>query len=541
MNADRRYPLILLVACLVLFTFQLGNRDLWAPDEPRYTGVARAILESGDWLVLRDNGQVYTDKPPLFFWVLAWTARLGSGMSAFTARIPSSLLALLSVLSLYRLGRDLFGPRVGLLGGFVLATSQRFFLEARWVHIDMLLCFLSLVTMDALYRTLQEEKEWCWVVVYTAIGLGCLAKGPVALAIPAAVLMLYLASTRQLSLLRKTRWVWGIPAALSPMVIWLLASARRAGFDPREVVRAQVLQRFQEGMHHPRPFYYYLYSLPLEFLPWTPFLAGAVAMTFPAPGRRDRRPLLFLYSWVLGVFALFTLSAEKRPSYLLPLFPALALLVGLLWEAYLVRWSVKSVRKWIEVPLLVYAVICLCAAVLLPSWAVHFPGLAARSVPLSIFYLLVCSVAVIQIRTRRRGAALLSLLSGLLLGYLWIIGFLFPWLNGYKSARPFCERVAARIGAAPLGIYGDYQPAYAFYTHRRLDVLRRPEDLAGFLAVPQGAYCLVERHDLASLNSRVSLRVLDQAAVGHRTYLLTSAGSGNSDRGTQKPPEEATP
>lgn len=537
MKRDRRYQLLLLVAALILFTFSLGQRDFWDPDEPRYAGVARAMVESGDWLHLTDNGRPYTDKPPLYFWVLAALGHTGGGINEVTARIPSSLFALLTVLLTYRLGRDLFGPRSGLFAGLVLATSQRFFLEAHWVHIDMLVCLLVLSAMDAAYRALEKGENWRWVTFYVVSALGVLAKGPVALAIPAAGLFTYLASFGELSRLRETRWVWGVPAALLPAILWLWTSARGTGVEPLQVIRRQILQRFQAGVHHPRPFYYYLYSLPLEFLPWTPFLIGALFATFPHPGRVERRPLLFLYGWILGGLALLSMAAEKRPGYLLPLFPALALLIGILWETFLVRYDPSPLRPWLAGPLAAYAVVCLGGVLAVPYVARRQEGLTPLLVTLAFIYLATCAASLSLLGAGKRGAAFLGLVGGLMAGYLWISGSVLPWLNDYKSARSFCERVVHHVGTAPLAIYRDYRPAYAYYTHRRLEVLRRPEAVADFLAPPRSGFCLIDRPDFRSLTNFLSLEEIDRERVGHRTFLLVRAAPRPTEPSEREVPQ----
>ena len=76
MSLERRLLLALVATCLVLFSFQIGNHDFWDPDEPRYAGVTRNILENDEWIRLTDNGEPYTHKPPLFFWILAVAARM---------------------------------------------------------------------------------------------------------------------------------------------------------------------------------------------------------------------------------------------------------------------------------------------------------------------------------------------------------------------------------------------------------------------------------------------------------------------------------
>src|SRR5207249_1504579 len=390
--------------------------------------------------------------------------------------------------------------------------------------LDVPLTLLVLVTLDQAWRALERREAWRWIVAYGAAGIGCLVKGPVALAVPAAALLTFLASVRELRRWREMKVWYGIPAALLPVSAWLLASSRSAGFDFLSVVRTQVVQRFQEGLHHPRPFYYYLYSLPLEFLPWTPFLAGVLRFTFPGPDRRDRRPLLFLYGWALGGFALFSLAVEKRPSYLLPAFPPLALLTGVFLDEYLVRWDERRLRRWVLGPLGIYALICLGSVFWIPFATRAYPGLGGRLVALAILFLATCAAAIVTLRQGRRGVGLVILLAGIWSGYLFIAGSLLPWLDPYKSARPFCQRVLSQIGSAPLAIYGDYRPAYAFYTHRRLSAIGKRAELERFLSRPAGAFCLVESDDFQALRGQMSIRALDREAVGHRTYLLVASG-----------------
>jgi len=535
MSPERRALLFLLVACLFLFVFQLGNHDLWDPDEPRYGGITRAMLRSGDWIRLTDNGENYIQKPPLFFWILAATATLSGGLNETTARIPSSIAALLCVLCVYRFGRRLFGFRVGWLAAWGLATTQRFFVEARWVHMDTLLTLFILLSMESAHRALEGEKrEWVWMYLWMA--LGCLTKGPLAMAIPVAALLVYLGSCREMVRLKECGGWWGLPLAVAPTAAWLFVNAHLSGFDPAEVLREQILQRFQEGLHHPRPFFYYFYSLPVEFLPWTLFLPGTVRFTFPSSGGKDRRSLLFFYGWVIGGFALLSLVAEKRPSYLLSIFPALALLVGVFLDSFLTRYDAAPLKRWMEWPLALAGAVCLAATGLLARWGRYHPGFAHRLVPLGLFLVLVFSGTLWALRKRHRGAGIIILLTGIFAGYLWVVAAMLPWLNPYKSARPFCERVLSRIGLSPLGIYEDNHPGVAYYCHRSLKLLRGPEELREFLQGPTPGYCVIREEELRELEGQCPLRSLEEYSVGHRKLVLVSGGPGNRNHPDGPPP-----
>ena len=519
MSRERRLLLALVATCLVLFSFQIGNHDFWDPDEPRYAGVTRNILENDEWIRLTDNGEPYTHKPPLFFWILAVAARVGGGLSETTARIPSGLAGLLCVVAVYRLGQRLFNSRVGWLSAMTMATSQRFFLESRWVHMDTLLTLFVVLAMESAYTALQgNRRSWIWMYVWMA--LGCLAKGPFGMVLPAAGVLVALASTGELSRLKRSGWFWGVPLSLLPVAVWLYTSSRLSGVDPGSVVDRQVFQRLQEGVHHPRPFTYYLYSLPLEFLPWTLFLPSVFRFTFPATHRRERGSLLFVYGWVVGQLCLLSLVAEKRPSYLLPLFPALALLVGCFFDGYLTRFDVSEMRRWVEWPIALGGLGCLAGSLWLADRGMQYPGLRERIMPLGLFLGVACVGALWLQRRGRRGAVILTLIAATASAYLWIVGAIFPWLNPYKSGRAFSERILSRIGESPLGVYGDYLPSVAYYTHRRLQVVRTPGGLEALVRGSDGALCVVPKVRVSALQATLPLQVIDAASIGHRSYAL---------------------
>ena len=113
--------------------------------------------------------------------------------------------------------------------------------------------------------------------------------------------------------------------------------------------------------------------------------------------------------------------------------------------------------------------------------------------------------------------------------HLAIVGAVLPWLNGFKSARPFSARIVSRIGDAALGIYADPNPAFTYYTDRPIRLLRLPQEVADFIAPPQAGYCLMKESDFTALSSRFPLARIDAEPVGHRSFVLVS----------QAPPDQA--
>jgi 4-amino-4-deoxy-L-arabinose transferase-like glycosyltransferase len=132
---QNQFPFILVILSSLLFFFALGSRDFWAPVEPRYAEIVRVMFAEGEWIVPTVNGDAYTDKPMLFFWLALMASNLCGGVSEWTVRFPAALGGVGFILSTYFFGRDLFTPRIGFIAAAILATTMRVVWEARWAHV----------------------------------------------------------------------------------------------------------------------------------------------------------------------------------------------------------------------------------------------------------------------------------------------------------------------------------------------------------------------------------------------------------------------
>jgi 4-amino-4-deoxy-L-arabinose transferase-like glycosyltransferase len=361
------------VAALLLFV-SLGTRDLWEPDEPRHGAIAeemRTLRFGPSQLVLpRLNGEVYDQKPPLYYWLAAGIGTPLGHVSEAAARLPSALAALACVLLIARLGRDSFGARSALAGAAVLA-SLPFHLEiGRSARPDAL---LALFVTAALYLIWRIDRGLgnparSRLALHGAIALGVLTKGPVAILLPLLGLLAYLGWERRLRDLE--RFV-SLPAALISLGVPLLWLAGAASVAPEGylggAVTTNLFGRFFAGTDHAESPVFYLGRLPYLFLPWTlawpvAFLEARAAL---AEGRGSPRAsaVRFLVAFVGMGLVFFSLSAGKRNVYLLPLMPALALLVGHGLERWLAgrsptlgRVAVAAFAIFVCVELAVFAV-----------------------------------------------------------------------------------------------------------------------------------------------------------------------------------------
>src|SRR5262245_19396488 len=212
----KHVALITAIPAFVMLT-NLGGPRLWDRDEPRNAGCAREMLAANNWVVPIFNGELRAHKPVLLYWCIM-ASYIGLGVSEFAARLPSALCAIGSVICVYRTGRRMFGPRAGLWAGIALATSLMFVVAGRAATPDSLLIFCtSLALMIFVCGTFRPRLErtpldappepivanhyfpqqWPTVIAtYAAMGLGMLAKGPVGLVLPTAVIGMFLLIVR---------------------------------------------------------------------------------------------------------------------------------------------------------------------------------------------------------------------------------------------------------------------------------------------------------------------------------------------------------
>jgi len=191
-SAFSRHALILLCACFFLFFFRMGARDLWNPDEPRYAQVAREMMETGEWVVPHLNGEVYTEKPPLYFWLIALISKPFGDVSEVTARFPSSACATIVILLTYFLGTKMLGRREAFIGAAVMATSAQFVWIGRVGALDMLFTLSILAAMAVFYVAYAGKRPLLYVAGFAFLIPGVMTKGPVGIALPLVVMLAFL-------------------------------------------------------------------------------------------------------------------------------------------------------------------------------------------------------------------------------------------------------------------------------------------------------------------------------------------------------------
>jgi 4-amino-4-deoxy-L-arabinose transferase-like glycosyltransferase len=323
--------LIFLVAlCGAIYFPYLGNTPFFDKGEPREALAVQDIVQRGEWLFPLKRATAIPSKPPLFHWSAALVSELTGALNETTIRFPSALYATLGVLLIYVLGRTLYGPAVALLAGAILATTMVYSDQALSARVDMTLCFfltLSLVLFYSLYSGFLAHRLWYFAFDFI-VGIGTLAKGPLGILLPGLVVAGFLTIKRRWDLMVKFAFHPGVVLTLVLAGGWYGLAITRGGegFVDRQLLQEN-LKRFFGGSGHSHPIYYYVPYLFSLGLPWS-FFFPFLLWDLLKKSRTGGDDYLFLESWVVIMFVFFSLSAGKRPVYLLPIYPPLSLLLA---------------------------------------------------------------------------------------------------------------------------------------------------------------------------------------------------------------------
>jgi 4-amino-4-deoxy-L-arabinose transferase-like glycosyltransferase len=332
-------PALLLYPCLSFYLFE--------PDEGRYAEIPREMLERGDWIVPSLQGEPYLDKPPLFYWLVAVSYCI-FGVHDWAARVVPALAMHLCVLSTFLLGRRSLGERTAFWGALILLLTPGFLGIGRLLLLDGLLALwvgLALLCGLEAVRTTCIARRW-WVAAAGACGLGVLTKGPVVLVLVLPPLWLERRLIGHGGLGGRSLLLFFSVVALLNLPWYLAVSLRMPEFAQHFLWTHNIV-RFTAPFDHQQPVWYYVPILLLGLLPWSfclPALVRHLTSGVPAVRETRRAELGF---WTLAAawcLLFFSLSGCKLPTYILPAYIPLALLLGS-YAAH--RFASATRRKWL--------------------------------------------------------------------------------------------------------------------------------------------------------------------------------------------------
>ena len=481
---------------LVLVGSGLGTRAPWPADEPRFALIAREMVHTGEWLFPRIGGDLYPDKPPVYFWLLSICYFLTGSLRA-SFLIPAFVGACTIAGLVYDIARRIAGRASGLAASLTLVCSVQFLMTMRGAQIDPVLCAFTTLSLYGLLRHLLFGPAWGWYFVGgVAAGVGVVTKGvgflPLLVLIPYVVL-----GARGFSVCRMSapaarpgtqgsaslavrgnggasRWRWGLVVVgfLLGVSVWLVpmlvAVATRN--DPAlvayrdEILFQQTVHRYAAAWHHVEPWYYFIVNvIPGLWLPFSVLLFWLVPRWAAAWREKDARVWLPL-AWVLLTLLFFSLSTGKRGVYLFPALPGLAIAAA----PYLPDLFLRRGIRWVSLAL--GAVVILLAVGVLVIDASGNANLRAEAADQGVD-----SLAPIALIAGLGALAwLLALWKKPILAWPAVLAavalvwsyWITPSIDGERSARDFMQKTQALVPAATdLGLVA-YKEQFLLYLNR---------------------------------------------------------------------------
>lgn len=340
-QVNRILPLAALLGLALTLYFQgLGELPFYTVGEPREALEIWEEIHTGEWVLPSRNGIDLPSKPPLFHWLGGVTALATGTVNEFAARFPSALLATLTVLLVYWFGAKKWGTAAGMFAACMLATNFEWIRAARSARVDMVLtAFLTgaFVAFDAVARA-ATPRPLPLLLFYLCMGLATLAKGPIGFLLPGFVAVVYLALRRDLGRWRRMHVFRGSVLAIGLPACWYLLAALHGGeaFVHKQILVENLMTFFGWTADPGTPSHSFFYVVPAfltGFAPWSVFVIPLGIYLYHSRGRRlDGDGYLYPLVWFVAIFLFFMIAAGKRTVYLLPVYPAAALLLGAWWS-----------------------------------------------------------------------------------------------------------------------------------------------------------------------------------------------------------------
>jgi 4-amino-4-deoxy-L-arabinose transferase-like glycosyltransferase len=480
---SRTALLAALLALALAWFGALGQRKLIKPDEGRYGEIPREMVASGDWLTPRLNGLKYFEKPPLQYWATAAAYSL-FGVSEWATRLWGALCGFAGVLLAGFVGRRLYGETAGLAAAAVLAGAALYAVMSQVVTLDMgAAFFLSLAVFATLLAQLDgtpPRARRAWMLAgWAAMALATLSKGLIGFVLPMGAVGLYVLWQRDFGLLKRLHILPGAALFLLVAAPWFVAVSAANPEFARFFFVHEHFERFLTTQHERKgPLWYFVPVLLLGFLPWLLSLSAGLwsAARRDAPGAF--RPARFLLAWCAVVFVFFSVSSSKLPPYIVPIFPALAVLAGAQLAGASRGLLAAQAALAALLGLALLAALALIGAA--PGWvrsgehlAAYRPWLLAAAAALALPAMLAAWLAW---RGRRLASVFALAAGGFACALLTLLGH--GTLAPLYSAHDVVERARPALPPdARFYAVNQYDHTLPFYLGRTVTMVGQPEEL----------------------------------------------------------------
>ncbi len=523
--------LIALLIALPLYLFCTFGHDLWRPAEAREAGIAREMIENGNWVATYLNKHLFLEKPPLYTWALAGSLKL-LGYHDWVVRIPVFLFTLGTLVLVYVLARQHLNI-VGAQGALISLASMALFLEVNHgAMIDNGLVFFIVLAMLSFYRlSLPGRHAYLWgALFYISLGLTFLCKGGVGLGMVLVAITGFILTYRPRIRWRSYYPILGLGILVFIIGAWLGALWLKGGSTYFRVFFIENnLYRLQGKAGPLAEWYYYLPYLPAVALPWTLLVPAGIWVAWDQwrtalPGAR--RFWSYLVWWIGAMLVLLSLAGSKDNQYLLPLLPPLAIFCGAWIERTLAKQAYPS---WCLILMWIFSGAVVALTALLPLAPIWFYKRFFLGSLLWALGLALIGFGALRALSQGRWQALWTYLALLAVAVGLTMGlFIEKLMNNMKSAKPLCAVIKKSLPAdARLWGYdlNENTEGFLIFYDLRPQRLTTLTEAAALAEQPEPALLLLfshnQRHEFGEQITRFQgWQILERVYIGGRYYWL---------------------
>ena len=497
-------PIVFLVACTILLYFtRLGAFSLYDAAETTYGEFVKNMLNMGDWVTLHYNGQIIFDKPPLYYWFVAILSKL-IGFNEFTMRFWAALSGVLTVVTTYLLGKKFYNEKVGLLSGIIVMTAFQFLVQSRIAELDIVLTLFFTLTLYLFYMGYSERKSHYYLLSYIPMGLAILLKGVIGFLLPGFTIFLFLLFKKELGKLKEMKLLPGLLIVLAIGLPWFLIEY---------LIHGKVFLDFALGFlflsrfggvvaNHTGPWYYYILALLLGFAPWSQFLPLGF-WQYIKNWKND--PELLSLCFILPTLIVFSIAKTKLPSYILPLYPFLAIMVGKLWAdlfegKHKRNMLISNLFFAVIVGMIFIGTMMIGNMNYSKEYAALMPHLRLLGTILAIGGIF--SIILFTFKKYRLSFAAVPIMVSVIT--LVLIAYTLPAVEPYKGTKELAQKVNAAIKQTEqIAVYDiGNRPSVVFYSSKPVVFLESEAEVREFINKKRG-YCFVMAGEYAKLNFTV--------------------------------------
>ncbi len=514
----------LIVLVVLVWFCNLEYRTLIKPDEGRYAEIPREMVVSGDWTTPRLNELKYFEKPPLQYWATAAAYTL-FGEHQWTSRLWTALTGFAGIALVCFAGTRLFGRETSWYASLLLGSSLLYVMMGHINTLDMGVTFFItlgivglLLGQTATHATDQRNGMW---LAWLGMGLAVLSKGLMGIILPGTALLIYAAIHRDFGVLKRMHWLSGLLIFFAITAPWFYAVMKaNPEFFERFFIYEHYTRFTTKDLGRYQPWHYFIPILLVGALPWTLLMFDSLARSWRIQSNyssagKPFHAARFLMIWVVFIYVFFSISGSKLPSYLLPMFPALALLMGKRLTEMRAKTLLWQVLPLIPLPLLFMAVAFnvgdYADTLLQKNLYPHYtPWLVVGAATLLVGLL---SAVWLLIEDRKPTAVLVLALSALLFSQISLTGY--ETVAQERSAKHVANAIRAQVPPnVPFYSVLTYEQTLPFYLKRTFTLVAYQDEMAyGIKQEPQRWVAT-----LADLHQVWQKQPVAFAIMPHRAY-----------------------